>query len=872
MSTEKPANPPASNSNPPHIESEALTVKLFSDTSALPTKKIGPYELIRQIGVGGMGAVFEAQQTGSLTRRVALKVIKSQLQGQEITARFNSERQVLSLMEHPHIAQVFDAGATEEGLPFFVMELVDGQPVDLYCNRHCLTVRARVELFIKICSGVHHAHQKGVLHRDIKAANILVTTIENIATPKIIDFGIAKAIHTPEAYETPETRFGQMVGTPEYMSPEQAVTGGKDIDIRTDVYSLGVLLYYLISGRLPFPRKGSGPVSDYELLARIVADDPLPLSPTTQDFEPILQDVLKFRNTKKSTLLKELNGDLRWIILKCLEKERGNRYDSVSELASDLKKYLEHEPTIARPPDLQDRFKKFFLRHKVGVLSGFTVGLAMLAGVIGTTWGMLKARDAESQARNEAEKASLAQEQASLQRNLALNTLDMMVREVNDELSSRSDLNELRLSLLDLAVEGLNDVTGLSGTDLNAEKNLVIGNQTISRIYLTARREKEARNHIEKAIQTCEQLSIQHPDDPEIRILLAKTYNQAGALTHNFRLGNLTEAKDYFEQALKTLQDGSQTFQMSSDTRHLLAKTYSEIGDVNFDLGSITQAGDSYRQGLEIIQEVRQNHSSDLTLAYLEEEFLTRLGDVSFVDGNYLESEKFFLLALKELEAFPEEHQNTPQFKRSMALTQFSLGDASMALGDMEKSRAQYQSAAKIQRELLQIKPNHIQWKRDLVTSIFRLGDVAKKSENWGKAINQYRKAVTLTSELIQINSENSEAHRDLYICYIRIGDVFLQKKDYPQSEEAYWEALHQADWLRKHNKKSLGNNMDYAHCSYKLSLLYLEQGYKEKAYFNIKQGLSLIEELKEKKMLLPGSSYESWEKEFRNQLEKCKD
>lgn len=834
--------------------------------------KIGPYELIRKMGEGGMGTVFEARQTGSLHRRVAVKVIKSQLRSKEITDRFNSERQVLALMEHPHIARVFDAGATQDDTPYFVMEFVEGLAIDRYCDQQSLSLRQRIELFIDVCSGVHHAHQKGILHRDIKAANVLVTTLEQRAVPKIIDFGIAKAIHPPVDVATPETAFGQMLGTPEYMSPEQAVTGGKDVDIRTDVYSLGVLLYYLLSGRMPFPREGTGPVSNYELLAKIVSEDPPSLASQTQNTGAVSDDVLKHRNTKKAVFIKTLRGDLQWIVMKCLAKKRHDRYDSVSELAADLTRYLQHEPTLARPPELLDRFSKFCLRHKVGVVSGFVVGLALVAGVVGTTWGMMKAQAAERQAHAEADRALAAQRQASLQRNLALSTLEMLVRDVNDRLSARSDLNELRLALLDQAIEGLNKVTDLSGTDLSTEKNLIIGHQTISRIYMTARREREAQAHIEKAIASCLELFRQYPDDPELRILLARTYREAGALAHNHRLGDLDKAQQYFEKGLQILEQGDPAFRALLGTRNLLAYLYSELGDAQYDLSDLNGAAVSYQRSISLAEGCLKEDASDIDLAFLEVECLNGLGDVFIRQRDMPRAEEYYLEAARRLMAFPEKQKNTPKHKRVLALSHFNLGDVARALGDLDKSQTEFQTAEKLQRELLQIEPNHVQWRRDLFASVFRLGDLALDRGEPDRAVDFYFKAGDMVSELISMNPENSEAHRDLLICHIRVGDVFLKGREPRRSEKAYRAALAQAQWLRQSNSESLGNQMDYVMVLYKLCMLFESEDKWDQACAYARQGMTLFQALKDDGKIVPESYYASWEADFQTELDKCAD
>jgi non-specific serine/threonine protein kinase/serine/threonine-protein kinase len=352
-----------------------------------------------------MGEVYEAEQTEPIRRRVALKIIKWGMDTKQVVARFESERQALALMNHPNIAKVFDAGATEQGRPFFVMECVKGVPITEYCDKHRLNNRKRLELFNQVCDGIQHAHQKGIIHRDIKASNVLVMIQDDKPVPKIIDFGVAKATAQRLTEKSVFTEMGQLIGTPEYMSPEQAEMTGLDIDTRTDVYSLGVLLYELLVGVLPFESKDLRLVGFDEIRRRIREEEPPKPSTrlTTPGFDTA--HALKSRQTDLSSLEKQLKRELDWVTMKAMAKDRTQRYASASELAADVMRYLKHEPVVAGPPSATYRLRKYVRRHKVGVAAGALVMAAMIIGITGTTIGFVKAVKAERKAKEDAETA-----------------------------------------------------------------------------------------------------------------------------------------------------------------------------------------------------------------------------------------------------------------------------------------------------------------------------------------------------------------------------------------------------------------------------------------------------------------------------------
>jgi serine/threonine protein kinase len=386
---------------------------LVEPVTEKPGDRIGRYKLLQEIGEGGCGVVYMAEQEQPVRRRVALKVVKLGMDTKQVVARFEAERQVLALMDHPHIAKVLDAGATGTGRPFFVMELVRGVPITEYCDQHNLSTRERLDLFVDICRAVQHAHQKGIIHRDIKPSNILVTLRDGAPVPKVIDFGIAKAIDRPLTEKTVFTRFEQFMGTPAYMSPEQAEMSGLDVDTRSDVYALGVLLYELLTGRTPFDAKrlAEGGVDE---IRRIIREEEPP-SPSTRISTLDASEqttVARRRGSEPPKLIHTVRGDLDWIVMKAMEKDRTRRYETANGLAMDIIRFLGNEPIVARPPSNLYRFQKLVRRNKLAVAAAAAIAMALLMGAVVSSWQAVRASRAEAAARQERDAATRARQQA----------------------------------------------------------------------------------------------------------------------------------------------------------------------------------------------------------------------------------------------------------------------------------------------------------------------------------------------------------------------------------------------------------------------------------------------------------------------------
>jgi len=396
-----------------------------------PGTIIGAYKLMELIGEGGMGLVFVAEQQQPVRRRVALKVIKPGMDTRAVAARFEAERQALALMDHPNIAQVHDGGVTPTGRPYFVMELVKGTPITQFCDEHRLTTRERLELFLHVCGAVQHAHHKGIIHRDIKPTNVMVVSHDGTPVVKVIDFGVAKSIGQQLTDKTIYTQFVQLVGTPMYMSPEQAGESGLDVDTRSDIYSLGVLLYELLTGTTPYNKERLKDAS-YEEIRRIIREEEPPKPSTRISTLGQAASTVSTRRRSDPTGLRQLiRGELDWIVMKCLEKDRNRRYDTANGLAMDVQRYLHDDPVLACPPSAGYRLRKFARKYrKLLRIAGVFLVLLVLGSAV-SIWQAVRATRAEGRALKEQEQALKERDRAEASFRLARDAVDQLFTKVS---------------------------------------------------------------------------------------------------------------------------------------------------------------------------------------------------------------------------------------------------------------------------------------------------------------------------------------------------------------------------------------------------------------------------------------------------------
>ncbi len=645
-------------------------------------EQIGPYKLLQKIGEGGMGVVYMAEQSTPVRRKVALKIIKPGADSKQVLARFAAERQALSMMEHPNIAQVFDAGETESGRPYFAMELVKGRSITHYCQEQQLSIREKLELLTTVCLAIQHAHQKGIIHRDLKPSNVLVTEYDGRPVAKVIDFGVSKAIENPLTEITLFTGFGQIVGTLEYMSPEQSRMNQLDVDVRSDVYSLGVLIYELITGSTPIAKERLRTVAWDEMLRIIREEDPPLPSTRLSDLERDDRDVSESSGEAKSNgqtkgtraerqkLSRLVRGELDWIVMKSLEKDRARRYASPGEMAKDIRSFLTGDVVSACPPSMLYRLQKTFKRHKLAVLTTGLVVFSLILGLAGTTWQAWRATKAESianaerdLAKEQAEKAAEAERAAQLEAEKAAEAEREAQREAAklrafDEFLRRNlfgwqdarqmfdpttaDPNITLSELLDRARERLaND----NDTSEERTSNQLYLKLWLSRSYWRIGRYADATSlHEEYVDELRKTLGEQHDFTLQYVVQMAQIYGQ------QFRWW---DALASYEEAF--LGRRSSLGEQHPETRTSL----SNVANALRILGLYEQSAVRYRQLLEIAQRSKDDPLTAKCQAQLGH-LLDRLG----------QSEEAEQLVRQAIESFRQQQDNASLYN---ALCEFGL-------------------------------------------------------------------------------------------------------------------------------------------------------------------------------------------------------
>jgi non-specific serine/threonine protein kinase/serine/threonine-protein kinase len=572
-----------------------------------------------------MGEVWIADQERPLRRRVALKLIKAGLDSERFIARFEAERQALALMDHANIAKVLDAGATDQG-PYFVMEFVPGVPITRHCHEHSLDTQARLRLFVQVCEGVQHAHEKAIIHRDIKPSNVLVTVQDGHHIPKIIDFGIAKTLSTPLVDLVEVTQAGTLIGTLEYMSPEQLDMSG-DIDTRADVYSLGVLLYELLIGALPFEAKDIPVMGIDEFRRRVREVDPARPSVRVTSITTAVAESQASARTDWGSLQKILRGELDWIVMRALEKERARRYSSPRELAADIERYLRHEPVLAAPPSRMYLLSKFVRRHRTGVAAAAVVFVAMIVGVTGMAFGLLRARAAERAATREAAKTDAVNQ--FLQDMLASASpafsqgRELTVREMLDQASTKAD-------------------SALHEWEIEAAVRTTIG-----MTYEALGHFDQARPHLESALDL--RKNSLGANDPQVAQSL-----------HN--LGKLRwDATDY-EGAQKLISEALAIYRQNAGSEESAAACINDLAVVLQSRGDFKSAEAKFREALDLRRKLLGNEHPDVA------DNLINLGWALMVNGQHEEAEAMFREGLEiNRKALGEEHPNTLQSMLNLA-------------------------------------------------------------------------------------------------------------------------------------------------------------------------------------------------------------
>jgi tetratricopeptide (TPR) repeat protein len=692
---------------------------------------IGSYRLLQKIGEGGMGEVWLAEQKEPLRRRVALKLVKAGMNTREVIARFESERQALALMDHPAIAKVFDAGSTPQGLPYFVMEYVAGVPITAYCDNHRLSTRERLELFMHVCEGVQHAHQKAIIHRDLKPSNVLVTEVDGKAAPKIIDFGVAKALSHKLTADTMFTRVGALIGTPEYMSPEQANSSGEDIDTRTDVYSLGVIFYELLAGGPPIDLRR---IAFDEFLRRLREEEPPKPSTKIRTLgHAASTEMAHKRHTEPLTLAKQIHGDLDSIALKALEKDRSRRYGSPSDLAADIERSLNNQAVLAVAPSAAYRARKFARRYRGALVTACAFALVLIvAAAVSIRQSVRANREAAvAQAVNDfLQNDLLAQASAATQSGPSSKPdPDLKVRAALDRAATR--------------------ITGKFGRQPEVEAAI---RDTIGQTYMDLGLYPEARTQLERAL------------DLRRRVLGAKDPKTLGTLSRlghtAFLQGRFGEAETMFGQALEL-----QRRVLGSEHPEALT-SMNGLANVYYSQGKYPQAEALFSRSLEIQRRVLgPEHSATLMS-------MNNLANAYFSQGKYPQAEAIHSQSLEiERRVIGPEHPNTLMSMNNLAIV-YSLQ------GKYSQAKDLFSRTVEIRRRVLG--PEH----PDTLSSISNLANVYGRQGKNAEAEALYIHVLEIQRRVL--GSEHLRTLRSMN----NLAAIYDGEGKYGQAEALYGQTL----------------------------------------------------------------------------------
>jgi serine/threonine protein kinase/tetratricopeptide (TPR) repeat protein len=772
-----------------------------------PGTVIGPYKLLELIGEGGMGTVWMADQAEPIRRRVALKVVKEGMDSKQVLARFEAERQALALMDHPNIAKVLDAGRTSSGRPYFVMELVKGKPITASCDEKRLGVRERLELFGAVCRAVQHAHQKGIIHRDLKPSNVLVAPYDGKPVVKVIDFGVAKATGQRLTDKTLFTGFGALVGTPEYMSPEQAEVNNQDIDTRSDVYSLGVLLYELLTGSTPLTRKRLKEAALLEVL-RVIREEEPPRPSTRLSTAEGLPTLAANRGTEPAKLTRLVRGELDWIVMKALEKDRNRRYETANGFAADVQRCLHDEPVEACPPSASYRIVKFVRRNRGPVLAAGVFVLLLAAGIAGTTIGLIRALAAEqatsealilARAEQERTQRALAQvtaEQAKTQAALTAESaakartreaMNVLTAGVLDTMFAKQpELGPAEKSYLEKVLEFYDTFTEESGHTAEARYLQAAAYFQVAHLRTLLGRPREAEAGYRRAETLLRRLADESKGAPEYIDKLARTRHNLGL--NLAELGEEAEAetalKDAVDLQKKLFDDGGGVRYRSE-----LATNYNDLAGLLRLRKQYSDAEKLFRRALDLME-----NPAPAADAALDRQLLARirsgLGRVLGDQRKFAEAQDAYREALKGLERTLADYPASPLVRRQLAEAYQGLGVVFAESGKEEDAATVLQQSIDLRKKLSEDYPNVHKYRQALVGSYLDLAVLQARRRRLGDEETACRQAVEQAERLVKVADSVPRDRHALAACLALLGDALAGQQKVADAIEAYSRAL----------------------------------------------------------------------------------